>query len=186
MLHVKGLGVLDCRTYITERFGEAAHEKIRAEMTERDQDIVYAEDLSPLSWVEVEAVINHALAVDRALGNGDGEVRDTMLRELARKHFHGIYRIMFRSVSRGEVVAKLGSIWSRYYDHGQGTIEFLDECHATNKITGVADAPLHHELLVIPYIESILTLCGLKTVAVKHTRCVARGDDSCVFQYSWT
>jgi hypothetical protein len=185
MLNVKAVGILDCRKYITEKFGAGAHDKIRALMRERDRDVIYAESLSPLRWVALEAVVNHAIAMDRALGSGDGEVSAAMLRDLATQHYHGIYNIMFRSATPTEVVSKLASIWNRYYDKGEASVEFVNKNRAINRIVGLPDAPRHHEILVIPYMTAVLALAGMREVSVKHTRCVANGADQCVFMYSW-
>ena len=185
MLNVKAVGILDCRKYITEKFGASAHDEIRALMSDRDRDIVYSNELSPLSWVDLEAVVNHAIAMDQALGIGDGQVSAAMLRELASQHYHGIYRIMFQSATPKEVVEKIASIWSRYYDKGRVSVEFSDDNHAINRITGCPDVPLHHEILLIPYMEAVLTLAGMRNVRINHTRCAASGGDCCIFQYSW-
>jgi predicted hydrocarbon binding protein len=185
MLNVKAVGVLDCRKYITDKFGPDAHEKIRTLMSERDRDIVYSEDLSPLSWVDLEAVVNHAIAMDKALGNGDGQVRANMLRELASNHYRGIYRIMFQSAGPKQVVNKLASIWNRYYDKGESSTEFLDDNHAIYTILDCPDVPRHHEILLIPYMESVLTLAGVRDIRIKHTQCAANGAERCVFDYSW-
>ena len=185
MLNVKAIGVLDCRKYITDKFGPSAHDEIRALMSERDRAIVYSDELSPLSWVDLEAVVNHAIATDQAFGNGDGRVIDAMLQNLANQHYHGIYRIMFQSATPKEVVEKIASIWNRYYDKGEVSIEFLDDNHAINKITRCPGVPPHHEILVIPYMEAIMNLAGVRDVRVQHTRCIANGGDCCIFEYSW-
>lgn len=185
MLNVKAVGVLDCRHYITEKFGPESHDKIRAAMSERDRDLVYSNELTPLSWVELKAVINHAIAMDQVLGAGDGQLRSEMLREMARKHYLGIYKIMFQGAAPKEVVRKITSIWNRYYDKGETATEFRDDHHATSKVLNCPDAPRGHELLLIPYMEAVLTLSGVSEVSIKHTRCIANGADCCVFEYSW-
>jgi hypothetical protein len=114
MSKIKALSVLDCRVYITEKFGAEAHEKIKAVMNNKHRDIVYAEGILPVSWLDLEAVVEHLITFDRVCGNGDGRTGDAMIRHLADRHYKGIYSIMFKNASTKEVVKKsrghLGSL----------------------------------------------------------------------------
>ena len=182
MLNIKALGVLDCRTYLTEKFGPDAHDKVRALMQPGDRDIVYSEELTPLSWIDFRAVLNHSLAVDAALGRGTS---DAMLQHLAGKHFNGVYRVMFQSAAPKDVLRKIASIWNRFYDKGEASVEFMDDNHATCRIHGLSEVPRLHERLILPYMATIMALSGVRGVQIEHTQCIADGADSCAFKYSW-
>jgi hypothetical protein len=186
MVKIKAMSLLDCRAYITENFGLEAHEKIRAAMRPEAAELVYSDAITPLSWVDLAAVVNHWLVFDDLMGKGDGKLGSTMIRSLANKHFNGIYRIMFKSATPKEVVNKLASIWDRFYDRGQTLTQFVSDTHAAVKIVNCPDLPLHHDKLLKPYMEEILTLAGVANVSVKHLQCVSTGAAHCAFSYKWS
>jgi hypothetical protein len=186
MVRVKALGVLDCRNYITERYGAAAHDKIRTAMRPEDRDIVYSPDTLAVTWMDLNAVINHLLIFDTVIGNGDGKADEAMIRDLANRHFKGIYSIMFKSASPKDVVKKFAQIWNRYYDHGESEVNFVDDKNVLIKVLNCPGLPRYHERLVIPYLEELLRLCGAKDIEITQPECIATGAMQCLFKVSWT
>jgi hypothetical protein len=185
MVKLKGLGVLDCREYITEKFGLDAHNKIKAQMKKADADLVYSTEILPVSWVSLDAVIAHLLTFDRVFGNGNGKAADDMLRHVGAKHYKGIYSIAFKGMSPKEILQKVAAIWERFYDHGKNVLDSIDNNNAVVKIVDCPDLPLHHERLPIPYMETILSLSGAKNTRITHPQCVAKGAEYCILKYRW-
>jgi predicted hydrocarbon binding protein len=146
---------------------------------------VYSSELTSLSWIDVLAVLEHLLIFDRVVGSGDGKASEAMIRYLANKHFNGIYRIMFNHAGPKEIVKKASSIWDRYYDCGRTVIEFVADNAANVRVMDCSDLPRHHEQLVVPYMEEVLRLSGVKNVSVKHLQCVAMGSEFCLYRYNW-
>jgi hypothetical protein len=185
MVRIKGLSVIDARSYITEKFGADAHDKIKAAMRKADAEAYYNSDILPVTWVGVDVVVNHLIAFDKTMGKGDGKAADALIRHIGAKHFKGIYSIMFKGLSPKEVVKKIASIWDRYYDKGESIVDTIDDHSAVIKIIKCPDLPFRHELLPVPYMEEILTLSGAKNVSIKHTQCVVNGADYCILKYHW-
>jgi predicted hydrocarbon binding protein len=123
---------------------------------------------------------------DRVVGSGDGKASEEMIRNLANKHFNGICRIMFMHAVPKEIVKMAARIWDRYYDRGRNVIEFVADNTANVKTMDCNDLPRHHEQLVMPYMEEVLRLSGVKNVSVKHLQCVATGSEFCMYRYKWS
>jgi hypothetical protein len=155
-------------------------------MTPAHADTVYSNEITTLSWIDVAIVLEHMIAFDNVVGNGDGKASEAMIRNLANKHFNGIYRIMFKSATPTEIVKKASSIWDRYYDQGRNVCEFVGDNAANVKILDCPDLPRHHEQLVVPYMEEVLRLSGMKSVSVKHVLCVTTGSEFCLYRYRWS
>jgi hypothetical protein len=185
MVMVKGLSIIDFRKVVLEKFGVEGVEKVKAAMTEADRNIVYSDDMLPISWVDLDVAMRHLLTFDKVLGQGDYAAARDAIKALADRQIRGIYSILLKADSPKVALKKVDKAWERYYDAGEVTIEFPSDHTAISKITKCPRLPLHHELLVVPYMEHLLTLCGAKRAAGKHTQCVATGGDYCVTEYEW-
>jgi hypothetical protein len=185
MTKLKALSVLQSQEYCLEKFGEAAVARVRDSLSDEVRVALFESALLPVDWVEVRYAVEHAVALDRLLGEGDGKLIATMVRDLAAKHMKGLYRMLFLLASPSAILEKSDRLWPRYYDRGASPTEVHKEGHATSRITGCPDLPQHHEWLVLPYLEEMLRQAGAKDIAVKHTHCVAHGAEQCTTDIRW-
>jgi len=185
MTKLKALSILQARTYTRQKYGADAEVLIKAAISEEVRAVLYSDQLLAEDWIEVGVALELVMAVDRVLGNGDGELAKTLVRETAERHFKGLYRMIFMVTSPQAVLEKSSRLWSRYYDRGESVLTIHGPGHATARILGCPDLPLGHEVLITPYHEEVLRQCGAKQPSAVHTRCVATGAEYCETEVRW-
>jgi hypothetical protein len=80
---------------------------------------------------------------------------------------------------------KSAEYWSRFYDAGTWSVTRLSEYQARGELSGIAEtAPVFCRFLNA-YITRMFQLAGATGGKCRHTRCVCRGDKSCVFEGYW-
>ena len=187
MTKVKALYVLQCREFILEQHGESGVEAVKAQLGAAERDQVYSPLLVASDWMDVTVVLAHALAYDHAFGTGvSGQAAERMLSGLVAKHYTVMYRSLFAQAGSPEAVLEKSSrLWRRFYDEGDTQLIALGPTAVLKRITGIADFPARHELLLLPYYEELLRQWGAKDPTARHTKCVARGAECCETVISW-
>jgi hypothetical protein len=137
-------------------------------------------------WVEIRYCIEHAVAIDRVFGSGDGTTSAQVIREITINHFQSLYRSVFTGMSPRGMLEKTGRLWNRYYDQGETEVKFLDDTHAIKRIVNCTDLPLHHDWFLLPYYEELLRLCGAQDPVARHTKCVALKAKYCETELRWS
>jgi hypothetical protein len=186
MAKFKAVSVLDANEYILAKYGPEALEKVKAALSEEDQKVLFARNLMPITWIDVNTVLRHLIAQDQVLGGGDFTYAEAMMRHIALKQINGFYRLLLRFSKPESLIEKAPQIWSRYFDTGNLTVEAIQTGSASLKLTEFPDLPLHHEQLSIPFMKEILAQAGAKNCTCQHPKCIARGDQHCLFQLAWS
>jgi hypothetical protein len=182
MTRIKALSVIECRAWILERYGEDGLRRVQANMAPAARALIYADHLLAIDWIEVEAAIEHARAVETTFGPGSTEV---MVTHLAANHAKGIYRAIVTRPGPQETLLMSSRLWRRYYDNGESIVEFPDDNTAHKRILACPDMPRGHELLLLPYYAELVRQAGARDVKLRHTRCVATGAEDCLTEITW-
>jgi hypothetical protein len=185
MTKLKALSILQARAYTLEKYGAEATERVKASLSDEVRAQLYSEQLLPVDWIEVELAVKHVQAYDNIVGTGDGQLATSLVREVAERHFKGLYRVLFLVASPRSVLEKSARLWTRYYDQGESLVTIHEPGHATSRIVGCPDLPLGHEILILPYQEEVLRQCGAKQPNAVHTLCVATGAQHCETEIRW-
>lgn len=189
MANVKGTTWTSIRDYLLGRFGENSIDVVKAELEPRDREIL-SMPILPSTWFDYGTYIRFCLTADVVLGKGDG----SMLREAsafhARNDLNGVYRIFISLVSPDTVIKNVAKLWGRYLDCGVATIETRNEKGGVVKggvlkISDFPDMPPRHELEQLPFMEECLRMSACTGVRGSHPKCISRGDDSCIYEFSW-
>lgn len=182
MTRIKALSVIECRAWISERYGTDGLARAQACMKPEARALVYADHLLAIDWIEVADAVEHACAVDLAFGPGAAE---TMVTDLAANHAKGIYRAIVTRPGPQETLLMSSRLWRRYYDNGETIVEFPDEHTAHKRILACPDMPRGHEVLIVPYYAELVRQAGGRDVKLRHTRCVADGAEDCMTEITW-
>jgi hypothetical protein len=185
MTKMKALSLIQSREYVRERYGIDGTEQVKAELSEVAREQFYSEQLLPTDWVEVVYALEHAQAVDKVFGSGDGRTSAQMVRELTTKHMTGLYRAALAVTTPLAMLEKSSRLWSRYYDRGETTLEIKSETSVIKRLHGCPDMPLDHDWLITPYYEELLRHCGAKGLVLSHSKCVAKGSECCETEIRW-
>jgi hypothetical protein len=185
MSNTRGVGVLGALEYFDKIGGAEGKEKMRTVLSKEDFELFYSGSFGALDWVNYPAYIRLLLAADKVLGNNDQVLIRESSKYEAQKSFSGIYGIFLSIISPRFVINKSSMLWKKYYDSGDLTVTNIHKNDSTVIITDFPDIPLHHDISTLAYMEEALILSGCKNVRGKHSKCIARGDDCCLFFFQW-
>lgn len=184
MAHIKGTAWIGMNEYFQKLGGPEGIRKVMDSLSEADRAVL-SKPILPVTWVDYQAYMNYVLAADRILGKGDFETAKAAALHNARKGLNGPYKIFISIATPKFVVGGVLRFWRQYFDRGTMQAHWQGERNGRLEITDFPDIPLHHEICNTPHMEEALRICGCKNVRFVHTRCIARGDASCIFEASW-
>lgn len=178
----KGVGFVNVRAFVYERFGESGWQKVVGAMQPEDRTLL--EGLVPVGWYELAAYARLIRAVDRQLGGDDLRLVEKLGRYEATRDLTTIHRLFMRAANPGLILAKTTELWRRFHDSGRWTV-VREGKSATGTLEGwgVVDAALCAELT--GYIQGIIEVGTGRDVKVLHTQCRALGHSACVFAGQW-
>jgi len=185
MTQLKALSVLQTLDMVRQKHGEAIVERIKAALSPQARQALYERHLLPTDWVDVQYATENLVVYDRVLGNGDGRAAHDLVRALAEAQVKGIYRVLFAFTSPRALMEKAGRLWPRYYDRGDSVAEMLTDTSSSMRINGCPDLPKHHDWMIQPFVEVVLSRTGAREITGVHKKCVAHGDSYCLSEFHW-
>ena len=184
MAAVKGTAWLTLKSFLSERSGADAMARVLARLGPSDAEALRRNSL-PGSWGDYGADTRVLLAADDVLGRGDRTlIRDSAVHH-ARKDMRGIYRMFIRVATPGFVIGRAAKLWRLIIDSGELRVVRQTPKGVDLELTNIEGVPPHHELDQLPFMEEIARMTGAKNVQATHPKCLARGDDRCVYIVRW-
>jgi len=184
MGNLKGAGWKATCEYLIKVGGSDALDRVKAALTPEDRAI-FSKPILPITWLDYSAFMRFMLLADKVLGKGDMQIVKDASVYSAQQDLRGIYKIFISFTSPEFIIKNVGVMWRQYYDSGSITVEGKQEKSGALKLVNFPDIPLHHDADQLPYMEECLRLSGAKNVRGSHPKCIARGDDCCIFRFSW-
>ncbi|MCD4813135.1 DUF2378 family protein [bacterium] len=182
---MKGTGWIGNMEYLEKIGGAAGMEKIKAALLPADRALIFNSPILSYTWLDYGAYIRMMLVADKVLGQGDYRIIKEATRHNARKDISGIYRVFFSLLTPRGIFKNTAKVWHQYFDTGEVAVEFPDDKAARLTLTEFLDIPLYHEIAQNAFIAEMLVISGAKNVIAKHPQCIARGDDHCIFEFTW-
>lgn len=159
-------------------------ERIFATLSEADRQEL-TRPYQPDAWVDYGAHIRFLVAADRIIGRGDL----ALLREEGiyggNRGLNSVYKIFMVFAKPQYLLKRTAQIWGQYYDRGSARVRDVGERTASISVTDYPDIPLHHDVENMGWMEEALKLCGCRSPRVTHPKCLARGDEECLFVAAW-
>jgi hypothetical protein len=181
---VKGSSWIAACEFINRKYGSQAVAKVVEKMDSKDIEIL-SQPILPITWLDYGTFIRFQVKADKILGLGDYRLMVEGGSEFGRASFNGIYKVFIRILTPSFVLGKAAQLWRQTMDPGELTV-FKETAKGVElKLTGFPDMPLHHEMHQGSFIAEIARLTGIKNVKDTHPKCLARGDDHCIFQLKW-
>jgi hypothetical protein len=184
MGNVRGTGWKNNEKFILEQYSRVGYERIVAALGEKDQEI-FLHNAGHLKWLDCGAFMRFMLAADKVVGQGDMEVVKAASIYCARKDLGGLYKVFIAMTSPRVILRNATQLWGKYYDCGEMTMVYEKEKSAGLKLTNFPDVPLYHEFNLIPYMLEAGRFAGAVNPQGTHSKCMARGDDHCLFEFTW-
>jgi hypothetical protein len=184
MNNTKAIHLRSLQKFVLGKADSAAWQKILADLSPTDQDMLKKMFLSN-AWLDYSLWWRLLIATDKTLGKGDL----ALIREIgafdARENLNGIYKTFISFMRPDFIIGNASMIWKRYYDSGELRPIQVTRTSAEFWLLDWKTLPLQHELEIIGWMESALSMTGVKNLHIGHTTCMARGDDHCTFHAVW-
>jgi hypothetical protein len=184
MGNIKGIAWKNNTDYLKTIGGPHIVEQLLPKLSPEDQK-VFAKPILPIHWFDYSAFIRFMLIADKELGNGDMDILRKASIYAAHKDATGIYGIFLSMASPRLLIESLSVFWKQYNDCGKATAHWDQPRSGFVEVVDYPDIPLYHEADLVPYMSELLRISGCKNVKGEQTKCIARGDDCCILNFSW-
>ncbi len=183
-MQVKGNIVKARITFVQERFGQDAWERVLRSLPEADREQLSG--IVNVAWYPFDLGRRLDDAIVAVLGGGRTAAFEEMGRASARANLATVHKSFLEPRDPAAFMQKTPMIYRFYYDTGRRTWE------ATGPTSGVVttfDADTHSAAdcaTVVGWYKEALTMAGAKDVAVVEEECRARGAEACRYRVSWS
>lgn len=179
---MKGIGFVNVRQYVLDKFGEAAWRATLGQMTAADRTMV--ESVVAVGWYDTYLFARLLRAIDKQCGRGDFGLLNEVGRYEAERDYNRALRMLLRVISPSSIFSGHARLWNHFQDKGKWSFEHKSLSTAGTLSGWATDAALCVELA--GYLERMVEFTGGKNVTVSHATCRATGSNECVFNFRWT
>lgn len=183
MARTKGAAVINRITILKEHYGEDVYEEILEKMKPENR-----EQLSNMlfsSWYDANLFMDLNICTAKTLGKKHPDISVKIGELTADSSLKGIYSSKLKENNVAETLKRVPSIWNAFHDGGEFNIEVKEGNRVEMTVRGY---PLPHEEFcanLLGWSRRLLELSGGRQVEVKHTKCVCKGDNECLFVSTW-
>jgi len=179
----KGVGFINVRAFVTERFGAAAWNTVVAALDAAGRETLAS--VVSVGWYDLALYARLIRIVDDQLGVGDLRLVHELGRFEAERDLTTIHQWFLKLIRPSIAIEQTGKYWRRFHDTGEWLIRRKGDREVLGTLVGwgVVDSALCREL--VAYLARTLELLGGRDVAMDHPRCRARGDVECEFRLRW-
>lgn len=165
MSKIKGTDVVALRVLLKEK-GAAAEEAFQGLLTSELKRLYL--DTMAFTWNSVDLQTRLYEAAVEILFPGDPDGLCRLGREMARRSYSTIYKILLRLPSLQFVMNQAAKMWVAYFEQGVGSIIDAGEKTATFVVSGYPELPRSMRQVVRGNITAITELTGIKNVRIRH------------------
>jgi hypothetical protein len=184
MAQVRGNTLASGVADLKRRYGEDVFKKIIAAMQPEHAKVLDG-GIARTGWYPFEAYIDFCMTGDRLLGKGDFSHTRSVAADAATADlsiFLKVYVTVFSTPS--EVLARLPSVWGRYYDSGKLVVTSDTPTQVTFELRDFPTPHAMHCTILEGWTERFLQLTLKrkgKTARCTHPRCRTKGAPVCEF-----
>jgi len=179
MPNFKGTVYESVRMFTQQQFGPDAVERVLAELTSDDRDVLLG--VNALGWYPVEPVLRFHRELDRMYGQGDLALCERAGRFSAGWAMNTVLKLFLRFQSPAWLVEKGTSVWSRYHDSGRWTIATPTPKRIQGDLYDFAVRDPAFCARLRGWLLGASELTGGAHCVVQETLCTSRGSDHCQF-----
>jgi hypothetical protein len=183
MANFKGTVFESTRMFAEKRFGTDAPDRVLAELSSADRDLLIG--VNALGWYPVEPILRYHHALDRLYGQGDLALCEQAGHFSAGWAMNTVLKIFIRFKSPTWLVERATSVWGRYHDTGRWEITspMAERIQGNLYDFAVRDKAFCARLR--GWLGGAAELTGGQNVTVFETQCVCKGASHCSFSTTW-
>ena len=179
----RGVAVKPLVTFVRQRGGPQAWDRILAQLPEGEREM-FARPIATTALYPTTAMINLLRLTVKELLDSNTERTTEIGAFFLDEIMNSIYRTFLRLGPIPLMIRKMPILFERFHNAGSLTPFDLEKQSAR--------ARLEHPLLDIVFCRTVagiliraFALLGVKDLVFTHERCVAKGDECCVFRARW-
>lgn len=182
---LKGSAYLSTLAFIDSQFGPGARERVLARLSDEDRAL-FDGLMLPIRWYPLAPFPRLLRAMEAEFGRGDLTLVTERGSWAAIHDMKTVHKVLLKLVNTNWVIEKAMRLWPNFHTSGRWESHRESEraARAVLHDLGVVDEAMCATLK--GWIIGLLTLAGVKQSHVDHPRCRARGDESCVYQVTWS
>lgn len=179
----KGIGFLNVKAFVCERFGERAWSELIASLPPADRDEIAS--IVTVGWYRLPLYARIITEIDHKHGRGDLSLVEQIGMFEAEHDLTTIHRMFLRMANPAFIIEQVGKYWARFNDTGHWKVDrpTAHSAIATLRDWGIVNPALCREN--VGYIRRALELVGAREVVVDHKRCRCSNAPDCVFEGHW-
>ena len=166
MGQAKGTNLHHMFTWVEQRFGSEAWEKVLARLSPDDQ--TQARNVLPVRWYDLGLQHRVLRALDETLGQGDGTLVDAVGRYEADQDLSVIHRVFMRMASPSYILERSRDYWERFYDTGEWRVERISETRTRGELVDVDPFDPLFARYLHAYIRRMFELTGAQDLETSY------------------
>jgi hypothetical protein len=179
MANFKGTIFESVRMFTERRFGPEANDRLLAEMSAEDRDLLNG--LNALGWYPSEPIMRYHHTLDRVFGSGDLDLCLEAGRFSAGWAMNTVLKVFLRFRSPNWLIERATSVWGRYHDTGRWVITTATDTRLQGELFDFAVRDPAFCARLRGWLLGAVELTGGERCTVIETMCVNRGHDRCQF-----
>lgn len=183
MAQVKGTTISNQKAFIVEKFGEESLTRFLGALPAEVRSLYEASVV--VSWVPTSAVRLGYQTINRLFGDGTPAIYHEIGAWGARRDLPRFFKTILGMANPATVFEFLGSMWRIYYSSGKLRVVEKQPNHLIVHLIGFEDACEEICSDIAGFSQALLETLKIKNPRVKHTACIAKGSEYCVFEGYW-
>ncbi len=187
MAEVKGHAIISCKNYLTKRFSDKDLLKLKDVLSENNYNILFHAE------GEKEYPLNDFIEINKAICKIFSDGNTNILREIGRQSatdaVKGVLKAFFKFGSPQFIMKLATEVFSKYYNTGK---LIYVESTKNSVVADLQDFKIDNKedmeficKRVEGWIERSIEISAGKGMKTIQTKCMAKGDESCMFYTEW-
>jgi|GEM_PF-2255569 len=186
MSNVIGHAIISCKNYVDRHFPNEI-EKLKEILDEKTYNTLVNTEGG--KYYDINNFININKAISQTFGNNELDIIRDLGRYSATEAVRGVFKAFFKFGSPEFIMKISESVFSKYYDKGKLKLINSTKDSVTGELTGL-DIEDKKDVKYIcirveGWIERSMEISAGKKAKTTQSKCISRGDDSCVFVTEW-
>lgn len=143
------------------------------------------ERVLPTSWYPEEDLVGLLRVMAPMIGEGGDGAFELMGRITVREHMDGVYERLLKGGDPLNVARRASALWQTQHDTGRLAIRDSAPGRARFELADYGYPTREMCVVVTGYIHEALVASGFAGLAIRKTRCILDGHETCVWECTW-
>lgn len=184
MVTIKGVNLSSTLNYNKEMFGEELQNKLIAQLSSEDQQVL-TKAILDAEWYPLDVFVRYLNVMTKDILKGSGESLQKGTEAVIEMQFKGIYKALLMLGSPEAFVERINTITGRYYQGINIKTEMLDKKKVKATYEGFEKSHRLYEYTILGWWKKAMEMLGAKNVKVELLTSLADGKGHFELTASW-